>query len=274
MRQEQTPVNPKYQNTFDNAKAYELYVGRWSRLLAVQFLDWLNLPPGQRWLDVGAGTGVLSQAILDKASPAKILGIDLSADFLELAKQQVQDDRLEFRLEDAANLAFEAPQFDVAVAGLVLNFLASPETVIQKMREAVASGGTVAAYVWDYRGKMQMMSNFWEAAMVVDPAAHEQDARKSFGICEPDRLAALFESQGLKQVETLALDIPTRFRDFDDYWQPILAAQGSISRYLRSMNEATLNAVREQLQKQLPIAKDGSIHLEARAWAVKGVRGD
>ena len=37
--------------------AYEPYVGRWSRLVAREFLNWLAVPARGRWLDVGCGTG-------------------------------------------------------------------------------------------------------------------------------------------------------------------------------------------------------------------------
>ena len=46
-------------------EGYERYVGRWSRLVAPEFLRGLGIPGGRSWLDVGCGTGALTQAILD-----------------------------------------------------------------------------------------------------------------------------------------------------------------------------------------------------------------
>src|SRR5919198_5704459 len=40
---------------------YEPYVGRWSRLVAREFLAWIAVPPDSAWLDVGCGTGALTQ---------------------------------------------------------------------------------------------------------------------------------------------------------------------------------------------------------------------
>jgi hypothetical protein len=88
----------------------------------------------------------------------------------------------------------------------------------------------------------------------------------------PRQLESLFEGEGLKAVEVIAIDIQTLFKDFDDYWLPFVEAQGSVSKYLRALDPETLEAVRDQLERQLPIAQDGSIPLMARAWAVKGVR--
>ena len=254
---------------FGNAAAYDGYVGRWSRLVARQFIAWLNLASGLEWLDMGAGTGLLTLVILKEASPAKVVGIDSSAAYIEVARQRVRDDRAEFMVGDASS-AIEPAQFDVAVAGLVLNFVPSAEQAAKNMATAVRSGGTVAAYVWDYGGRMEMMRHFWDAAIAVDPSAKDMDAGGRFDICKPDNLRALFQDIGLTDVEVMPIDVQTHFSDFNDYWLPFLAAQGSVSKYLRGLSEETLNAVRNQLQIQLPTADDGSIPLIARAWAVKG----
>jgi hypothetical protein len=117
---------------------------------------------------------------------------------------------------------------------------------------------------------MEMMRHFWDAAIKVDPSASEMDSGQRFAICKPDNLHALFHAEGLADIEVIPIDIQTQFRDFDDYWLPFLAAQGSVSKYLRGLSEETLTAVRNQLQQQLPTKDDGAIPLVARAWAVKG----
>jgi len=265
-------MKPNSVDQFSNAKSYESYVGRWSRLVARQFIAWLDIPPGQSWLDVGAGTGVLSEVILHEASPAKIVGVDLSQEYVQFARQRIGDDRVEFRVGDAVSIVFESPQFNVSAAGLVLNFLPAPEQALNSMTQATGSGGTVAAYVWDYSGQMEMMRHFWDAAVKVDPSANEMDAGQRFTICKPDNLRALFQSVDLKAIEVIPIDIQTQFRDFDDYWLPFLGAQGSVSKYLRGLDDETRTALRDQLQKQLPVLDDGGIPLVARAWAVKGKR--
>lgn len=263
-------MNAKMGDTFSNAASYEAYVGRWSQLVARRFIIWLDIATGLIWLDVGAGTGVLTEMILQETSPAKVLGVDLSQEYIAFARERIHDDRVEFRVQDAANIAFETPEFDVSVAGLVLNFVPSAEETVKSMAHAVRSGGTVAAYIWDYSGQMEMMRHFWDAAAVVDPASAEMDAGQRFTIANPDNLRSLFQSVGLTEVKVVAIDIPTQFKDFDDYWLPFLAAQGSVSKYLRGLSDATRSALSDQLQRQLPIAADGSIALMARAWAVKG----
>lgn len=261
-----------FEAMFGNAEAYELYVGRWSRLVAREFLAWLAIASGRAWLDVGAGTGILSQVILQEASPSSVVGVDLSSEYVAFANQRIRDDRVEFRVGDVAEIAIDRPQFDVAVAGLVLNFLPAPQQAVKSMARAVRSGGTVAAYVWDYSGRMEMARYFWDAAIKVDPSAQDMDAGQRYTICKPDNLRSLFQLVDLDAIEVIPIDIQTRFRDFDDYWRPFLGAQGSVSKFLRGLSDEMRAALRDQLQSQLPAQPDGSISLVARAWAVKGKR--
>ncbi len=210
-------MSPPTENKFDNATAYELFVGRWSRKVAKIFINWLDVPPGRTWLDVGAGTGIVSDVILQQASPAKVIGVDTSQAFIALAQEQVKDSRAQFYVGDATQLDLSDTGFDVAVAGLVLNFVASPQSAVNNMARLVKSGGLVAAYVWDYADKMEMMRHFWGAAIHVDPSAAELDSGKLFTICRPGPLTELFEGDGLKNVDVIPIDIEAVFKDFDDY---------------------------------------------------------
>jgi hypothetical protein len=138
------------------------------------------------------------------------------------------------------------------------------------MARAVRPGGVVAAYVWDYAGKMDLMRHFWDAAAALDPAAAELDEGRRFPICRPEPLAALLTQAGLREVEARAIDVPTRFRDFDDYWSPFLGGQGPAPGYAMSLGEARRAALRDRIRSRLPVERDGAIHLVARAWAVRG----
>jgi SAM-dependent methyltransferase len=249
---------------------YEPYVGRWSRKVAVELLDWLRVPPGSTWLDVGCGTGALSSQILERERPAAIVGVDPSAEFIAHARSRVSDARVSFQVGDAQALPVETARFDAAAAALVLNFVPRPEAAMAEMVRAVKPGGTVAAYVWDYAGKMELMRYFWDAAVALDPAVAELDEGRRFPMCRPDALKALFEQAGLDQVEVRALDIATPFRDFDDYWTPFLGGQGPAPGYAMSLDEGARVALRERIRQALPLRADGGIDLMARAWAAKG----
>ena len=161
--------------------------------------------------------------------------------------------------------------YDAIVSGRVLNFIPQPERAVAEMARAARPGGVVAAYVWDYAGKMQLMRHFWNAAVALDPAAFDLDEGRRFPICKPGPLADLFRSAGLKDVEVRAIDIPTDFQDFDDYGSPFLGGQAPAPGYAMSLSEERRAALRERIRAGLPFALDGSIPLVARAWAVRGV---
>ncbi len=251
---------------------YEAYVGRWSRLVARRFLPVLAAPGGWQWLDVGCGTGALTGEVLAACAPTRVLGVDRSADFVASAAAHVRDPRAEFRQGDAQDLPVADASFDAAVCGLVLNFLPQPATAVEEMRRAVRPGGVVAAYVWDYAEGMQMMRRFWDAAGALDPRARELDEGRRFSLCKPEPLADLLGTVGLRGVEVHAIEVPTVFRDFDDYWSPFLGGQGPAPGYAMALSEERRAALRERVRASLPTASKGGHHLMARAWAARGVR--
>jgi SAM-dependent methyltransferase len=153
---------------------------------------------------------------------------------------------------------------------LVLNFLPEPRRAITEMLRVLRPGGVVAAYVWDYAEKMEMIRYFWDAAVKLDPASSEFAEARRFAICHPTLLLELFRNAGLLEIEVRPIDVPTHFDDFDDYWTPFLGGQGPAPGFAVSLSEERREALREQIRSSLPMAKDGSIRLMARAWAVRG----
>lgn len=252
---------------YTSGDSYESYVGRWSRPVAAEFVDWLGVGPGLRWLDVGCGTGALTSVVLDRAEPAAVVGLDPSDVQVAWAAAHVTDPRARFAVGDAGHLP--AGGTDVVVSGLVVNFVPDLDAALDAMR-AAAPGGTVAAYVWDYAGRMDLMRHFWDAAVALDPAAAELDEGVRFPICHPERLAEAWQAHGFVDVATRGIEVPTVFADFDDYWAPFLSGQAPAPSYAMSLDDERRGRLRDRIRAGLPEAPDGSIALVARAWAVKG----
>jgi len=257
-------------DTWEQGPAYERYVGRWSRGIAPQFLVWLRVPPGQRWLDVGCGTGALCAAILDECAPESVDGVEPSQGFLETAVAELGN-RVTFHRADAASLPLDDDAFDVVVSGLVLNFVPDLDTALAEMARVAVDGGIIGAYVWDYARRMQLMRWFWDVAAELDPLAAELDEGVRFPDNTPEGLTWRFASAGLVDVESTGIEIPTRFADFDDYWAPFLGGQGSAPSYVMSLDAAARERLRASLEERLPREDDGSISLVARAWAVRAL---
>jgi len=182
----------------------------------------------------------------------------------------VSDPRASFRVGDAQMLPAADHSFDAAVAGLVLNFIPDQAKAVGEMRRVTRRNGIVGAYVWDYAGEMQMMRAFWDAAGALDPSAVALDEGRRFPVCHPEPLAKLFASAGLQDVAVRAIDVPTIFKNFDDYWTPFLGGQAPAPGYCMSLSEDRRTALRDRIRASLPIKDDGSIHLTARAWAAQG----
>lgn len=246
--------------------AYERFIGRWSSLVAVKFLAWLDLPGGLRWVDVGCGTGALSEAILDTQNPTSLDGVEPSPGFIRAATQRLGD-RATLHQAPAEELPLTDGSADVVVSGLVLNFIPDLTTALAEMKR-VALGGIVGAYVWDYSGGMDMLRLFWEAADEVDPGAGIDEGRR-FPLCRPGALLAAFSNAGLDDPEVIPLQIATPFANFDALWTPFTGGQGAGPSYLVSLDPKKQAVLKESMRDRIQPDTDGSISLFARAWAIR-----
>jgi len=253
--------------------AYESFMGRWSRQVAALFLDWLALPPSLNWLDVGCGTGALSEAICRRSPPQSLVGCDPSPDFVSFAgARSVPNCPTAFVIASADSLPMRVGGFDVIVSGLVLNFLPQPLTAVQSMKERLRPGGMLAAYVWDYSEGMQFLRTFWEEATVVVPSAADLDEGRRFPLCRPGALAELLTNGGLKAVATTSLQIQMSFPSFDDFWSPFRGGTGPAPSFVASLDVHARAQLALRLKARLRPSADGAIRLTARAFGVRGIR--
>jgi SAM-dependent methyltransferase len=256
---------------WDDGTRYEEYMGRWSRPVAARFLAWLEVPPGKRWLDLGCGTGALSQAILDCCAPRALLGIDRSAGFVAYAAAHVLGASVRFDVGEAAAIPAPDGAFDAAVSGLMLNFVPDPAAALTEMRRVLAPGGRVGVYLWDYAEGMEWLRYFWDAAVATNPAAAALDEGNRFPLCRPEALRAAFIAAGLADVAVEAIDVPARFAGFDAYWLPLSAGtQYPAPAYYASRPADEQEAMRAYLLGRLPFQDDGALVLNMRAWAAQG----
>ena len=250
--------------------SYDAYMGRWSRLIAPRFLDWFNAPPALDWLEVGCGTGALTEAILLRAGPATLLSIDPSEGFIATARGRIADGRVAFRTGDAQATGEPDGSRDVVVSGLVLNFVPDRGRALAEMRRVLRPDGCAGFYVWDYPGGgIEFMRAFWNAASALDPAAAALGEGRRFPFCTPEGLASLVEDAGLAFAGSTAIEEEAVFRDFDDFWRPFTLGAGPAPGYCASLEPAARDGLRQRLEADLPRQPDGSIRTGLRAWALK-----
>jgi SAM-dependent methyltransferase len=252
--------------TWNDAVGYEAYVGHWSRAIAPRFLAWLAL---LKWLDVACGTGALTSAILARCGPEEVVGLDASTDYLASAQRSCQEHRVGFVFADASVLPFPPTSFDVSVSGLALNFIAFDRALAEQHR-VVRSGGTIAAYVWDYAGEYEFARRFWDAALSIDPRAAAYDPGRKATICREQNLHQALVAAGCTGVETCVFDHSGEFPSREAYWHAFDGRQGSTSEYLSMLTEEQRLRLRHSLLSTMN--PHGPVRLRIRALAVKGLR--
>jgi SAM-dependent methyltransferase len=250
--------------------SYEDFMGRWSRRLADRFVSWLDIPPGGHWLDVGCGTGSLTHAICTRADPASVTGCDPAAAFIQFAQDHNRDARATFDVAGVDHLPHRPDGFDCVASLLALNFFPDADLAVRDMGSVAGRGGTVSACVWDYAGGMEFLRHFWNVAATVDAAARALDEGERFPDCHPDGLTRLFRAGGLADVRCDAIEIPTTFASFEDYWKPFLGGTGPAPAFVASLDADRRAILSGRLEETLPRGPDGGIALMARAWAVRG----
>jgi hypothetical protein len=114
---------------------------------------------------------------------------------------------------------------------------------------------------------MTMLRAFWDAALELDPGAPDEAA--TMRNVTPGELRALWESTGLRDVETGELVVTAQYADFDDYWAPFPTGLAPSGAYCASLDEDDREALRAACFRRLG-SPSGPFRLEARAWFVRG----
>jgi SAM-dependent methyltransferase len=256
---------------FGNAQAYERFMGRWSRQLAPLLVDFAVLPDKGHVLDIGSGTGALAFEVAKRRTGVHVTGIDPSAEYVEYARSRNSfPDRVSFRTGDAQRLDFGDATFAASVSMLVFNFIPDAAKALSEARRTTRPEGRIAAAVWDYGGRMDMLRHFWQAATEIDPGAAKLD-EKNMRLCRPGVLSELWKKGGLQNVREEPIETDIRFSTFADYWEPFLLGQGPAGAYVRKLDPKGLEALRTAVRRRvLRSPTDESFVLPARAWAVRG----
>jgi SAM-dependent methyltransferase len=255
---------------FALSEGYELFMGRWSRLLAPAYMAFAGIRNGERVLDVGTGTGSVASTVAAAMPLSEIVGIDASDAFVAYARTNATADRVRFEVGDAQALRQPSASFDQTMSLLVMNFIPDHEKAVGEMGRVTRPGGGVSACVWDYDAGMEMLRFFWDEVVALDPAMEPKDERH-MKLCREGQLGALWRKTGFTSVEERALAIEQRYASFDDYWTPFLKGAGPGGAYVMSLPEERRRQLQARLRERLlGDGPDRPFTLGARAWCVRG----
>jgi SAM-dependent methyltransferase len=248
--------------SFDvSGDAYDRFMGRYSRELAPVFADFAGIEPGLTVLDVGCGSGVLTEKLAHRLGPERVAAVDPSP-LVEACAARVPE--ADVRRGAAEALPWPDDSFDVALAQLVVHFLEDPVVGVAEMRRVVRPGGLVAACSWNFP-KMQLLRTFWDSVRHLDPS----EPGESLPYATLDGLGKLGADAGLEGVETAALEVSSRYEDFDDLWGTFLLGVGPAGQRSVSLEPEAQMAVRDEYRRRIG-DPSGRFTLTATAWAVRG----
>jgi ubiquinone/menaquinone biosynthesis C-methylase UbiE len=252
---------------FTDGAAYERFMGRWSRAAGEVFIDWLSVPPGLLWLDVGCGTGVFTELVLDRCAPKAISAIDPAEDQIAYAGRRLAATQATFRVGDAQSLPYADGMFDVAAMALVIVFVPNPAKAVGEMMRVVKPGGTVATYMWDILGKGFTQQPLIDALEAMNVKAPTLPGHVNSRL---DNLKGFFETSGLTEITTRTIDIEVSYANFDDYWSSQTGLHNPTVQSIRKMTGSDVERLKASLRERLSTDGDRRIAYPARANAIKG----
>lgn len=252
--------------SFEDGTAYDRGMGVWSQLVGNSFLDWLAAEPGQRWLDVGCGSGAFTELIIARCTPAAIDGIDPAAGQLDFARRRPGTAAARFHQGEAHALPFANDSVDLAVMALVIFFLPDPAAGLAELRRVVRPGGLIAAYAWDIPAR----------SFPLEPVQAELRAigqtpmlPPSAAIASPGPLRAAFAEAGLVELRQHTISVTRDFPGFDAFWIATIGT-GSLERALDSLSHVEVDALKDRVRTHLVQHEDGRVSYAASANAIVG----
>ncbi len=254
---------------FDDADAYDRYMGRWSRAIGEKFLAWLDAPKNLSWLEVGCGTGAFTGMILSQATPNRIVGIDPSPQQVAHAQKTMTVPQADFRIGTAIDLPFGDDEFDVVVSALVIHFVPDRSKAFREMLRVTKRGGIVAGYTWRKSPTIVDAPYGPLARAVIDVAG---DVKSSATVPEamPDGMRAALAAESYGDIEIATIEASQTFSDFEDYWSSQTGTfQHPVAKSVAALSDGDRERVRENVRAALRPASDGSVTYSSRATAFK-----
>lgn len=244
-----------------SADAHNRFMGRFSEPLAGEFAERAGVRRDQRALDVGCGPGALTAQLVHRLGASAVSAIDPSGPFVAAIRSRFPG--VEVCRGSAEQIPLPDNSVDLALAQLVVHFMADPVLGLREMARVTRPGGLVAACVWDHAGDGGPLAAFWRAVRDLDPEVHGEAGLAGTG---EGQLAALGAAAGLQHIRPSTLTVTVRFDSFADWWEPFTLGVGPAGDYVARLDEARCGDLRARCEAVLPPAP---FTVAASAWYVQ-----
>jgi SAM-dependent methyltransferase len=245
----------------NGAEAYDRFMGKYSRPLAVPFADFAELSLDGRVLDVGCGPGALTAELACRAGPERVTAVDPSEEYIAAVRERQPG--VEVIRAPAEDLPFEDGSFDATLAQLVVHVIDDPLAGLREMARVTRAGGVVAACVWDFTDGGPI-GPFWDAARALDPEVETGSVAPG---SRAGDLADLFREAGIDDVVDSALAVDVEHATFEDWWEPFTLGVAPSGAYVAGLEPDRRTALRELCRERLP---EPPFAVSAKAWVARG----
>ena len=248
-----------------SSDAYDRFMGRYSTQLASAFADFSGVRAPQRALDVGAGTGALTDELVGRLGEENVAAAEPSPDYS--ATLRTRFPQVDVRQAPAEELPWEENGFDSALAQLVVVFLNDAPLAARELARVTRPGGVVATCMWEVDG-VEMMNALNEIRRRLRPGGWSPATEYR----DEASLRRLFEEAGLRDVETTRLEASVEYETVDELWEPAIRVGGPGGPAVDSLTPEQLVVGRAIFEEALGNPA-GRYSLTGRAAAVRGISG-
>jgi SAM-dependent methyltransferase len=207
------------------------------------------LKPGMNVLDVGCGAGTTTAQIARAVAPGKVVGIDISAPLLAVARAGSTG---EFVEADASDYQFK-PEFDLVFSRFGVMFFADPVRAFANLRMALKPGGRLAFICWRPLEEIPSLWETYTAARDLLPPIEPTPpgAPGPFGLADGDRTRRLLQEAGFHDVTIEKVQpLSVMGRTLEEAVDQALNL-GPLAHGMRDMDEAGKAKIRERIRPVL-----------------------
>ena len=160
-------------------------------------------------LEIAAGTGRVTRQIRKVLPPSvRFVATDISNDMLSIARHELNNNGINFKVEDAQDLSFPDNSFDLVICQFGMMFLPDRNKGFSEIYRVLKPGGKFMCFTWDDTRNMPFFELYIND-LVVPNFADEDTTRffTPFSMYEPQSLQKYFSDAGFKDVQVVHVSL-------------------------------------------------------------------